>query len=321
MAPAPLDAKFWDSAMDTSRRTPPTRTPQAKAVYGTFDTLIKGCSHSGDIDTAECLLKMMQECRETPTLDNYNAVVHACTQAGDTPRAQEYLLHMEEIGLTPNTVTYNLVINACASRGDAKQAHKWLLHMVARGLKPNEVTYGTICKVLARTGSVERIEDIMAQLEQCGLTLNEYFYASLISACGACNPPNLGRAERAFFEMVARGLRQNSVKRALARVVGERQTQQLFVALDPHSPECKSEAAKQFAHVACAGSQLISSIGAPPGLVPRKENMSTNLPPSRMPSPTFPVSTKCSSPAADQILLPSGVRTPPGLNSPTAFTN
>eukprot|EP00972_Heterocapsa_arctica_P095910 14152171-Heterocapsa_arctica.AAC.1 len=66
----------------------------------------------------------------------------------------------------------------------------------------------------------------MAQLEQDGLVLNEYFYASLISACGACSPPNCVRAEKALFEMVSHGLRPKSVKRALDRVVGSRRTQQ-----------------------------------------------------------------------------------------------
>jgi pentatricopeptide repeat protein len=214
---------------------------RSSKLHDTFDSLIKGCAHTGDIDRAERLLAMMAEGNQAPSLSNFNAIVHVCTQAGDVERAKVYLRHMEDMGLNPDTVTYNLVINSCACQNDAEEAEKWLMHMIRRGLKPNEVTYGTICKVLARHGAVERIEEIMMQLEVTGATLNEYFYASLISSCGACNPPNLLRAEKALWELIARGLRPKSVKRALARVLGERRTQQLFVALELRAYEMKRD--------------------------------------------------------------------------------
>jgi len=214
---------------------------RSSKLHDTFDSLIKGCAHTGDIDRAERLLAMMAEGNQAPSLSNFNAVVHVCTQAGDVERAKVYLRHMEDMGLNPDTVTYNLVINSCACQNDAEEAEKWLKHMIRRGLKPNEVTYGTICKVLARQGAFERIEEIMMQLEVTGTTLNEYFYASLISSCGACNPPNLLRAEKALWELIARGLRPKSVKRALARVLGERRTQQLFAALELRAYEMKRD--------------------------------------------------------------------------------
>jgi pentatricopeptide repeat protein len=170
----------------------------------------------------------MQERKQDISVDTYNSIIHTCTQAGEMARAEKYLEYMEECGLEPNMVSYNSVINACADQGDAVRAERWLLRMVARGLKPNVVTYGTICKVFARQGAVQQIESIMKLLEDGGTPLNEYFYASLISACGACTPPDPVRAEKALTDLVQGGLRPHSVKRALARVVGDRRTAQLL---------------------------------------------------------------------------------------------
>mmetsp|Transcript_6140 Transcript_6140/g.18100 ORF Transcript_6140/g.18100 Transcript_6140/m.18100 type:complete len:348 (-) Transcript_6140:85-1128(-) len=201
-----------------------------RAVQGQFESLIKACAHNGNIAGAEQLLNRMHQRGEEPNLDDYNCIIHACAQAGDVVRAQAYLRRMVQSGITPNIVTYNTVINACAAQGDVAEAEMWLLHMKWRNQQPTEVTYGTICKALARAGNVERIEEIMGSLEQDkdGLALNEYFYASLISACGAADPPNIQRAEKVPFQMSARGLRPKSVKRALERVIGHTRTQQIL---------------------------------------------------------------------------------------------
>jgi pentatricopeptide repeat protein len=211
----------------------------------------------------------MQERKQEISVDTYNSIIHTCTQAGDMTRAEQYLEHMEDCGLEPNLVSYNSVINACADQGDAARAEQWLHRMVARGMKPNLVTYGTICKVFARQGGVQQIVGIMKMLEDGGTPLNEYFYASLISACGACTPPDPSRAERSLAELVQRGLRPHSVKRALARVVGDRRTAQLLEqvtlkqarqpslpghsAVEPSSASCHLSTQQRFLGHAGAG--------------------------------------------------------------------
>lgn len=201
-----------------------------------LERLAKACAHQGDVEGVERILDQICARGEPLSLNHYHAVVHACAQAGDVVRAQGYLRQMAEVGLAPTAVTYNLVINACASKGNVAEAEMWVLHMKKRGLAPTEVTYGTICKALARVGNIKRIEEIMAQLEREGLVLNEYFFASLISACGACDPPNLPRAERVPAEMVARGISPKSVKRALERIVGSKRAHQLLAEQAYYEP-------------------------------------------------------------------------------------
>jgi len=196
-----------------------------------YNTLIKACAHNGDIPRAEGLLYRMQEEGHEVSLVTYNSLIHTCTQAGDVDRAEHYVDLLEENGVETNLITYNSVINPCATTGDARRAQEWLRRLIRRNISPNEVTYGTICKALARQGDIQGIEQIMAQLEVSGLQLNEYFYASLISACGAVQPPDADRAERALEELVQKGFRAQSVKRALGRVVGERRANKLLESL------------------------------------------------------------------------------------------
>mmetsp|Transcript_15084 Transcript_15084/g.44012 ORF Transcript_15084/g.44012 Transcript_15084/m.44012 type:complete len:542 (-) Transcript_15084:99-1724(-) len=203
-------------------------SPVSQAGPESLGALIKVCAHNGDVARMEELLLRRADVSAELSVETYNSIIHTCTQAGDMVRVEQYMRRMEESGFSPNLITYNSVINACAALGDAAQAEKWLMHMISKGMQPNHVTYGTICKVFARQGGVDQVQGIMKLLEGSGTPLNEYFYASLISACGAANPPDLQRAESALIDLARRGLRPQSVKRALARVVGDARTVELF---------------------------------------------------------------------------------------------
>lgn len=221
---------------------------------------IKMCAHNGNIAMAEELFSKM-EAKSDLNVEAYNALIHTCTQAGDVDRVEWHLQSMRERGFEPTLVTYNSVINACAMLGDAVRAEKWLLEMVRAGIQPNYVTYGTICKVFARQGGVKQIESIMQVLEGNGTPLNEYFFASLISACGVAEPPDPARAERALAQMVRHGLRPQSVKRALARVVGNRRTTQLFEGLGRASSAAAQAAAAQAAGGASPTAAMNTEMG------------------------------------------------------------
>jgi len=191
--------------------------------------LVRSCARSGDISRAEEALQLAAP--EDVTVEAYNAIIHVCTQAADMERAEMYFRQMEDRRLEPTVVTYNLVINACARVGDSTRAEDWLIHMIGRSLPPNLVTLGTLCKCFARHGEVQKIEDMIVSLERSSTPPNEYFYASLICACGACEPPDVERAERAFTHMVSLGLRAQSVKRVLRQVIGRQRSQQLLEQL------------------------------------------------------------------------------------------
>jgi len=221
---------------------------------------IKICAHNGNVAMAEELFRAMEANSEL-SVSAYNALIHTCTQAGDVERVEWHLHTMRERGFEPTLVTFNSVINACAMLGDAVRAEKWLLEMVRAGIQPNHVTYGTICKVFARQGGVKQIESIMQVLESNGTPLNEYFFASLISACGVANPPDPARAERALAEMVRHGLRPQSVKRALARVVGNRRTTQLFEGLGRASSAAAAAATQQAVAGAPGAAAMTTEMG------------------------------------------------------------
>jgi len=236
---------FVDNA-DPGDNTSSTEDPDtySNARANAYHCVIKSCAHNGDVNGAESLLKQMLSEGHEAAVITYNSVIHTCTQAGDPERAEKYLDVMEQRGVEPNLVTYNSVINACAAHGDTARAWQCLLRMAQRNVTPNSVTYGTICKVFARRGDVNEIERIMETLERTGIPLNEYFFASLISACGVVQPPDIARAEKALEDLVRRGLRAQSVKRALSRVVGERRTRQLIERLSRRDSHAMKGSAK-----------------------------------------------------------------------------
>lgn len=187
------------------------------------------CSRSGNVARAEELLSRIVLAQGIDdSVDDFNVAIHTCTQAGDMARVEEYLAQMEGQGPAPNMRTYNSVLNAYAAQGDASRTESFVERMKLMGVQPNFVTYSTICKVYARLGAVDQIEKVMGVVEEHVGPLNEYFFASLISACGKASPPQPERAESALGELVRRGLKAQSVKRALSRVVGDDRTAQLF---------------------------------------------------------------------------------------------
>jgi len=186
----------------------------------------KLCTRNGNPAMAEELFNAMA--KSDLSVEAYNELIHTCTQAGDVERVWWHFKCMREQGFEPTLETFNLVINACAVTGDVAFAEKWLLQMGCAGIKPNHVTYGTVCKVLARQGKVKQIEGIMQAMQDEGMPLNEFFFASLISACGMADPPDLASAECAFTQLVQHGLRPQSVKRALTGVIGKRRSSKLY---------------------------------------------------------------------------------------------
>jgi len=157
---------------------------------------------------------------EAASLACYNDMIRECIKLGDVKQSEVLLNDMEAFGVKPDLLSFNLVLNTYASDGNVEKAAGLLSSMLDRQIEPNDVTYATVCKVMAVKGLVAQIDGLMQILRQRKVSLNVYFYGALISACGRCEPPDVLTAERAFKEMVLEGLRPQSVKKSLARVVG-----------------------------------------------------------------------------------------------------
>eukprot|EP00448_Togula_jolla_P024143 CAMPEP_0170574180 /NCGR_PEP_ID=MMETSP0224-20130122/3161_1 /TAXON_ID=285029 /ORGANISM="Togula jolla, Strain CCCM 725" /LENGTH=238 /DNA_ID=CAMNT_0010896817 /DNA_START=18 /DNA_END=731 /DNA_ORIENTATION=- len=167
----------------------------------------------------------------------YNDMIRECVKLGDVQGGEDRLRRMTKIGVAPNVLSFNLVLNSYAKDGEVDRAAALLGLMLHHKIEPNDVTYATICKVMAVRGLVAEIEKLMEQLKQSKVKLNVYFYGALISACGRCEPHDVLTAERAFKELVQAGLRPQSVKKSLVRVVGETQANDMILqAQDDKTP-------------------------------------------------------------------------------------
>eukprot|EP00929_Paragymnodinium_shiwhaense_P109327 TRINITY_DN7573_c0_g1_i1.p1 TRINITY_DN7573_c0_g1~~TRINITY_DN7573_c0_g1_i1.p1 ORF type:complete len:369 (+),score=56.16 TRINITY_DN7573_c0_g1_i1:71-1177(+) len=198
-----------------------------------YNTLIKACASKGNLQRAEELFRRMSAAGFQPSITTFNSMIHTCTMCGDIERAEFYIGYLEAHGLQPNQVTVNSMMNAYCAMGNVKQVEKWLLKMAELGIQPTTVTFGTLCKLFARRGdpnAIRNIIDRMDKINASGTEVNEYFFASLITAYGNTSPPDTLGAERAFKEVVQRGLRPTSVKRALVAAIGERRALSLMDA-------------------------------------------------------------------------------------------
>lgn len=84
------------------------------------------------------------------------------------------------------------------------------------------------CKALVPTGNTTEIQWLMDLFEALGGELNEHWYAALVCACFASTPPNQDAAERAFHDMVIRGLKVEHLETYFTRVVGHERFAQLL---------------------------------------------------------------------------------------------
>mmetsp|Transcript_125177 Transcript_125177/g.325260 ORF Transcript_125177/g.325260 Transcript_125177/m.325260 type:complete len:447 (+) Transcript_125177:2-1342(+) len=218
----------------------PPRSPAMAKLLDAVHEKLKTCARKGDVTLAEELLQAMEGEEQEISKETYHCIIHACVQADDLGRAESYFSRMIACDLQPDTLTFNLVLNACAKMGDIERAEGMFAYMLRCGMLPNMVTYSTMCKCYSRQGQVAKIEAVIRRVEQEGNQPNEYFYASLISACGACTPPDVSGAEKAFKSMIARGLRGQSVKRILKQVIGEQRALRLFSTLGVESRQQRS---------------------------------------------------------------------------------
>lgn len=192
---------------------------------------IRTAAQRGEVAVVESLIQDLRDTGCVIPTEVHNMMIHACARAGKLEQVEEYLTYMETNNIPRDAMSYNIVLNAYVPKGDLSQIHAVQQRMVCNGFEYTMVTYGTMCKAFARVGRVDLIEQVMARLEVEGLQVNIHFYRSLISACGVAQPPAVQRAEQALQELAQRGLRPQSVRRAMTSVVGKERVGYLFTRL------------------------------------------------------------------------------------------
>jgi len=160
--------------------------------------------------------------------------------------------------------TLSQAVDACVQSGDTDRALSLLLLAVSRRVEPATSTLGAVCKSLAAQGRAREIQSVMSALEAHGFRLGESIFASLIYACGVAQPPELERAERAFVDIVSRGLRPQRMERVFKHVLGSKRTRQLLseLALAPPSEVVSTSASQPRRSQASEGTQPTAGVGA-----------------------------------------------------------
>merc|ERR1719160_20384 len=120
------------------------------------------------------------------------------------------------------------MINAYAKVGDVEAAEGVVEEMMERGHPADLVAYASVARLFSRRGDWAKCEAFADQMKREGVRMNEYFLYTLLLSYGNGQPRQCSRAERAFRDAVAAGVKANDhVQGALRRVLGPARSQVL----------------------------------------------------------------------------------------------
>ena len=77
-----------------------------------FNTMIKACGSTGDLDSALQLYGLITARRLEPTIATYSTLMAAAAKVGSASRALEVWSYIGQQGLRPNTTCMNVIIAA-----------------------------------------------------------------------------------------------------------------------------------------------------------------------------------------------------------------
>eukprot|EP00445_Apocalathium_hangoei_P070161 CAMPEP_0204140356 /NCGR_PEP_ID=MMETSP0361-20130328/18934_1 /ASSEMBLY_ACC=CAM_ASM_000343 /TAXON_ID=268821 /ORGANISM="Scrippsiella Hangoei, Strain SHTV-5" /LENGTH=1137 /DNA_ID=CAMNT_0051094165 /DNA_START=187 /DNA_END=3597 /DNA_ORIENTATION=- len=184
-----------------------TQDAGARDKFFAFNSVMKQCVQSSDVDGAKaCLQSMLDSGIEVP-LSGYKQVLQLQASTGDRESVQHILDVAISNGVVPDFTVYKKVLTAHVKGSDAQGAVRVLRQSLDAGFKHDIVAYNSVVDVLAKAGEMRGasgIADLMVK-EGCGLNVNT-FNSLLKGFAQLGKQPNLhgdevGKAEMLFESM------------------------------------------------------------------------------------------------------------------------
>jgi len=199
----------------------------------TYSSIIGACAKAGDRIRAEWWHKRMLERGLQPNGHTFSSVITACAKAGDVVAASRYLDDMQRAQIPADRVVYGSILNACAKASDAERAKKMFEQMQSSGIQPNAFHYAALAQSLAHTGNWVEVENLQRTMINSGIPLDEHFLYALLLAYSRNRTRQPQRAEAAFLDARAKGVRANKhVLTCLRKAVGMVRYKELMAAGD-----------------------------------------------------------------------------------------
>jgi len=172
-----------------------------------FNTVIKACSHAGDLQRAEYWRSRLIQEGLTPNLKGEGKMMHAASKSGNVAAAEKYL-KMQDTStlkdLQDQCISITQVINACANRGMPGRAELWLEKGVAAGVPIDSVCYTTVIHTWAKAGDADKATAWLKKAWDA-VKATALSYSSALFACWRAVPPRPALAEQIFRQMMDNG--------------------------------------------------------------------------------------------------------------------
>ncbi|CAN1267500.1 Putative pentatricopeptide repeat-containing protein At5g13230, mitochondrial [Linum perenne] len=161
-----------------------------------WNTMIVGFVHDGDLEKALSFFKDMLECRVQATEVTYSSALRACASlAALEPGTQIHCLGVKT-KYDENTVVGNALIDMYAKCGSIKDAH-----LVFESLSKNdEVSWNTMISGYSMHGLSGEALRVFDTMQESGVRPNQMTFVGVLSACS--NGGLLDRGEAYFKLMV-----------------------------------------------------------------------------------------------------------------------
>jgi pentatricopeptide repeat protein len=172
-----------------------------------YSAMIVGCAKAGDLVRAEHWHRRMLEKGLKPNAETYSALISAFAKTGDVVTASLYLMSMEKAQIQTDVTLYCSILDACAKAGDAERAEQIFRRMQSADIQPNVAAYASLAQSVANRGDWNGMEQLIEKMSNQGHSMNQYVLSALLISYAAAHPPQAQRAEVAFLEGRAKGIK------------------------------------------------------------------------------------------------------------------
>lgn len=183
-----------------------------------YNTIIKGCAKTKQLDTAFKIFNNMIENGVKPNDVTYNSLINACVRCDKIEEAWDLLAQMEESGVIPDNFTYSTLIKADYSQNDYRpnqksynldRIFKLLDKIKERNQKPDEIVYNCLIDACIKHRDINRAVAVFNEMQLANIIPSSVTYGILIKAYGQSN--QLENAFNAFLKMKDLNLQPNDV--------------------------------------------------------------------------------------------------------------
>eukprot|EP00933_Yihiella_yeosuensis_P054402 TRINITY_DN5282_c0_g3_i1.p1 TRINITY_DN5282_c0_g3~~TRINITY_DN5282_c0_g3_i1.p1 ORF type:complete len:1031 (+),score=238.56 TRINITY_DN5282_c0_g3_i1:262-3354(+) len=156
----------------------------------TYNTLLKGYCHLGDLGGAKRLLAEMTSAGLEPNDVSYNCIINAAVTSGKAQEAWSLIDMMTERGIKIDHYTVSIMMKAFKnpksnSRDGSKGLDPRVLDLLDRSqldVCSDEILFNTVLETCIRHKELRRLKDLMDQFEKSSLRPSVPTYGSLIKA-------------------------------------------------------------------------------------------------------------------------------------------